>query len=518
MNLKKNLVFSILIILGLIWIIFPVLAEPSLSHEEWKNILAIGDEIDYLTVADLTLFISPDHYYQIPGQQIVLSGTLKGIFGPLSNASVLIERYNGTNLSSVLETVTNANGVYILTDYVNETGPVDYQAQYVPKDNSRESLKSDRYQVLVNWQGEQNILNEEISFVNLNSTNGSFQNYGENLSLSLNANSLEFVPGESISLFGYLVSYHKPIPYAPIKIYPDIYSNITDPINPLVPGQTKQDGRVNFSYHLSGPDSVHFFLSYQKNQNEPIYRSNTISFIPLESGINPPARIVHEKETIIAYLQNETVDPIQNITVYGWYNGNGGSGVPLSSLDLVWYNFGEKIWDRYQNSSQVLTNADGKFECTVKAPQTPGMYLLGMRRRPGSVTSNQLYSNVLALSVVIPELKEDYKEVQPTGNILLQAQQSPIRLSDKIGINISQKGFDELDTTELSLLLYYSDNGYEWKILPYEEIKRFSEEQKTVFIQPDKPGYWYFRASYNDISHEVVSSDVLVVPVLPFDK
>ena len=66
--------------------------------------------------------------------------------------------------------------------------------------------------------------------------------------------------------------------------------------------------------------------------------------------------------------------------------------------------------------------------------------------------------------------------------------------------------------------LYYSDNGYEWKNFPFEEIKLFSEEQKTVFIQPDKPGYWYFRASYNDISHEVASSDVLVVPVLPFEK
>lgn len=489
-------------------------AAADLPNDEWKRILAIGDEKDVLAGAHLILNIEPDKYYQEGGSEIVLSGSLKGIFGPLDSTPLIIERVNATNDTDIIETETDENGIYSLTDILADQGTFTYQTLFNAADSTAtQVLKSNRLEVS-SGRYEESIVSSGLE-INRSSEEMPLVSYqdNENLSFLLSCENTSFTPGEIMNLSGNLTSDNRPVPYAQVYVIPEIQGDEKVSGSPIE-GMTKSDGTVNFSFHLTGSDPVSWRLEYPKIRTKPPYQSNTITLIPMTTGMNPPARTADEKESIDIYLNNESARALQNITMYGWYNGKTGKGMPLHILEPIWYNFGEKIWDRYQNSSQILTNADGMFECRVQAPQTPGTYLVGVKK-PGNITKSHVYSNILALTVTSTDIigEEQYGS-SPPPHLSLQAFPASVQVSEQIEMKILYESSDADVLPDMPLLLYYSNNNIEWRPISGEELHLSRERESIVTVRPEKPGYWYFRAVLGDSSLIIAESDILVVPVL----
>ena len=489
-------------------------AATELSNDEWTRILAIGDEKDVLTGAHLILNIEPDKYYQERGSEIVLSGSFKGIFGPLGSTPLIIERINATNDTYAIETETDENGIYSLTDILADQGTYTYQTLFNPADSAdTRILKSNRLEVS-SGRYDESILSSGLE-VNRTSEEMPLVLYqdSKNLSFLLFCENTSFIPGEIMNLSGNLTSDSRPVPYVQVYAIPEIQRD-EKVSGPPIEGLTRSDGTVNFSFHLTGTEPVSWRLEYPENRTKLPCQSNTITLMPMATGMNPPARIADEIESIDIYLDNEYAKALQNITIYGWYNGKKGNGMPLHTLEPIWYNFGGKIWDRYQNSSQILTNADGMFECRVQAPQTPGTYLVGVKKS-GSTTKAQVYSNILALTVTSPDVTgEEHHDNSPQPHLSLQAFPASVQVSDQLEIKILYENSDADILPDMPLLLYYSDNNIEWKPISGEELRLSRDRESIVTIQPEKPGYWYFRAVLGDPSLMIAESDILVVPVL----
>jgi len=497
-----------------------VWADSFSSGNQWKEILAIGEEKDYTIGADLTLSIEPDQYYCTPSDEIVLSGSLKGIFGPLSGKEITIERTNSSNVSISLKSVTDISGIYALSDILSEPGIYRYQALYIPEDeNSDTPLKSITREIFITSSKEsaddlntslKSMPKEDDSVVSLLAE--------QNNSVHLSSQGSEFTPGEQVFFSGNVSSQDRPVAYAPVYIQPEIQG--VSKAGNMIPYQTKNDGTVNVSYHLTGPDPLLFSLIWQKSSIQPKVQSEPVLLMPSGEGINPPTRIVHDTKTLDAYLEHASVVSLHNFTIYGWYCGKDGLPQVLSPLDLVWYNFGERIWDQYQNSSQILTNADGLFECTVPAPQTPGTYLLAVKTRESS-QSKEVYSNVLPLTV-IPAGEESSENIDPelpdsvlpvSSQILITVSSVPARVSEEITLFIKTEGMTDDELQHSGMQVFYSENGIDWDV--YTEINPpIPIEDTVVTFTPENPGYHYFRASLSSRTGVITSSPAIVIPVI----
>lgn len=506
--------FVCIVILIALTTFHSVYAGSPYSYSEWKDILAIGEDKDYTIGADLILHIEPDRYYRNPGDEIILSGILKGIFGPLSGSEILIERTNNTSESTFLNTVTNDAGVFVISDLLTEPGIYTYQATYDPgQEMNAEIMKSQKLEISCIQSDGAIIYEPNESSLYWGQGTVPSSDAEPEISVNLNTNTSGFIPGQQVSFSGKVTNKGRPVAYAPVSITPEItgFSLHGEP----VVYQTSTDGTMNTSFHMTGPDPLSFSLSYQKNRNEPTYQSEPVIVSPLLPALNPPARIVHTSETLDAYIDNESVESLQNITLYGWYCTKEGEPGSLATLDLVWYNFGGKFWDQYQNSSKILTNAHGLFECTVPAPQTPGMYLLAIKRE-GNSTTPAVYSNVIALPVTPRE--EETEEIvdilmSSPGQVLISAVPVPAKVSEELTILVSPVGIEAMDSDDMHLSIYYSMNGIDWSLFE-EKTSGLPSEEMVISVIPEEEGYLYFKATLDNHAGVLMNSQILVIPVI----
>ncbi len=490
----------------------------SSSDNQWKEILAIGEEKDYTIGADLTLNIEPDKYYCTSSDEIVLSGSLKGIFGPLSGKEITIERSNSSNVSIFLKSVTDTSGIYAISDILSEPGMYRYQAIYIPEDNNSDKTLKSSIRELFCTIPKESLDDRNTSPISMPKDDDSLVHLPmqSNISVHLISNVSDFFPGQQVFFTGHVTSQNRPVAYAPVFIQPETRGG--SKVGEMIPYQTKNDGSVNISYHLTGPDPLLFSLIWQKSSNHPKVHSEPVFLIPSNGGIQPPTRIVHKTKTLDAFLENNTVESLNPFTIYGWYCSYDGLPQSLSPLDLVWFNFGERIWDQYQNSSQILTNADGLFECTVPAPQTPGTYLLAVKTHENTKV---VYSNILPLTV-IPAGEDVSESTDPehpdsalpiTRQIHITASLVPAHVSEEITLSIQPEGVSDDELQNSVLQIYYSENGIDWDL--YREINPdLPNDDMMITFTPENPGYYYFRASVSDQTGIITSSLIIVIPVI----
>ena len=70
----------------------------------------------------------------------------------------------------------------------------------------------------------------------------------------------------------------------------------------------------------------------------------------------PRSRDRTDTRSIDADLNAVIIRPDENITISGWFSDGNGNGIPAGRLNLYWYNFADRIWDRYENCSEAITN------------------------------------------------------------------------------------------------------------------------------------------------------------------
>jgi len=488
-------------------------AASQYTHEQWKEILAIGEDKDYTIGAELTLTIEPDQYFRNPGDEIVLSGILKGIFGPLSGSDIVIERRNSSSEVTYLNTSTDESGIYRITDLLTEPGIFSYQAIYRPdQEINTNIMKSERLEITCIQSDCTTFFEPDERHPDTGNQKASDSDKEEEIIVQLTSNTTEYISGQDISFSGQVIIKENPIAYAKVSLVPEVGLSCTG--EPVL-YQTRKDGTMNATFHLTAPDPLSFSLHYQKNRNEPEYQSDPVFLVPSDTGMNPPPRIVHPSETIDVFIDNTSVQSLQNITLYGWYCKKEGEPGFLSILDLVWYNFGGKVWDQYPNSSKILTNRYGFFECTVPAPFTPGMYVMAVKRE-GNSTTPSAYSNVLPLTVTpLDEESDEVMDVLESSprQILINAAPVPARVLDEGTISLILSGFDNIDADTLHLLIYSSTNSIDWNL--YDEISPVIPfEEITIPFLPEKEGYLYFKATADNHEGVTIHSPILVIPVI----
>ena len=93
------------------------------------------------------------------------------------------------------------------------------------------------------------------------------------------------------------------------------------------------------------------------------------------TGFEPRARERTNNRHIDAELTPSVISPGENVTLTGWFSDGNGDGIADGSLNLYWFNFADRIWDRYQNRSEAITNNAGYFALNVTGPNLTGLSL-----------------------------------------------------------------------------------------------------------------------------------------------
>lgn len=484
------------------------------GDEDWQDLLKIEDDEDYLAGLTLTLALDPDTYYKRAGDEIRIFGEIKSIFGPLSDALIIVEQRNETSLCKQIPVRSDKDGYFIITDTLDVTEKISYQSLFSLDINSDDSnFSSPRIELSV-LENEDTVSETYTSPENETISSEEESRHINYSPLSFSTNVERYTPGEIIILNGTVKDISgRPDPYKKVQIGLKTHgSGKTSGAERKMTYHTGSDGTINVSYHLTGPYPIEFFMELPSTGQIIKEVSDTLTLTPEPIDISPPSRIIPEKEQIDAHLVSNSVNTQENVTVHGWYSYQNGSGGILLPLELVWYNFGGRIWDKYPKSTEIITNADGYFTCTLSAPSTPGAYLLSIRTVK-TVTKSHVYSNILNLIVKEPELS-----VEPV--VEYQYPQLSLFASPSIGRTGEMTQLLVLlsDTTGNLLInnpvqLFQSDDGIEWRILSDSLVTNESGEI-IIGIIPEKPGYQYYRAITQITEYDIISSDTFVLPVL----
>ena len=487
------------------------------GNEDWQKLLKIEDDEDYLAGLTLTQTIDPDIYYKQVGDEIRVSGYIRSIFGALSDALIIIEQRNATSLCKQIPVVTDPDGYYIITDTLDVAGKISYQSVFShDTEFGPVNVSSPKIELLV-FEGEDEIEASDEYFIpeiidNSYNKNETHKNYSPSLSFSSTSES--YSPGEIISLNGSVSDISgKPEAYKRIQIALETPgSDKTSGYERSMTYHTESDGTINVSYHLTGPYPIGFFMELPATGLNPKEVSEKISISPISFNFSPPSRIIHEKEQIDAYLVSNSVKTDENITLHGWYTNHDGSAGILLPLEFVWYNFGGRIWDKFQNSTDIITNADGYFSCTLTAPSTLGVYLLSIRTKK-TVTKSHVYSNILNLIVREPEIPIEpwFEFNNPIFSLHATPQIGKAGEMTQLTIVFSDSSGNPVMNHPVQL--YQSDNGIEWRILS-DSLVTNESGQIVIGIIPEITGYQYYRALTQVSDGETITSETLVIPVL----
>ncbi|NLV28290.1 MAG: hypothetical protein GXY48_14215 [Methanomicrobiales archaeon] len=497
-----------------LFVAIPCCADSDHTIEEWQEILAIGDEIDKTLGGELTLEITPPLYYLEKGTELSLFGTIRGLFGPLKNSRILISQWNSNGSIKEDEVITDDEGSFIINYLLMEEGIYRFRANYSYIYGIQEKILPSNMLEITCLPGmsSENLIPSVNSGFTQPDPEKPVVSDNSSISVFLSNQYYRYTPGLVSHLSGYIVDENdKPVPYSRVLLrYGDV--NYSQSNERVVEGFTNIKGIVEFNLSLSGPYPVFFLLEYPGKGTKPSVFSEKVVLIPDSFGINPPVKIIGDSESIMLYTDDLTVSSRNNITFYGFYNQKGGTYPSYQVLDLVWYNFGGQYWDTYQNSSTIATNSDGKFECTVPAPETSGMYLMSIRR-PGNTTQSAVYSNVHPITVVPVDMNDANVAPDLIPVLRISANKSGVRVSESLDLSLQIFSPGYYEPVDIPVTMLYSKNGFDWMPLISETIFFNQDGQATITVRPDGTGYHYYRAIAGNDSLHVVSSDTLVIPV-----
>lgn len=501
----KFIGYLILVVLGIILATGASAGSPDKSPAEWKEILTIGDTRDALAGATLTLSLMPDRYYQTNGTEINLNGTLKTLFGPVKDAEILLEKNNSTENLLMQNGVSDTHGNFTFIDNLTQGGIYRFRAMYYPGEmNQTIPVTSDILEVKVREMNASPFPTDDTRVEDQTTEERTHRT----ILLTLTG-SPGYEPGDPVSIQGQVSDRNGTgIPYARILLYP--LNNQGSQRSGSLTGDTRKDGNVNFTYHLPGPEPASFVMEYPGT--EPPALSDTLVLTPSGPGNDPGARVLHDKETIDAFLEENTEAGGENLTVYGWYGKKEGEPSRFSLLECIWYNFGGQLWDQYQNTSEILTNNDGLFACRVTAPQTPGMYLLGVRSL-GNTTSRPVYSNVLVLTVTSPETMNETYEGENLPALRIEADPPVLQQNQELEIRVLLTDANGTLLPDVPVSIQRSYDGIDWQDMPESIVTTDVAGSATMSTRADRTGYLYFQAFIKDKEGSILQSNILIIPV-----
>jgi len=476
------------------------------TTEEWRSILAVPDNSTMLTGLQITLAISPDQYYLPQGSEVNITGSISSIFGPIKNAPVILARGNATNPTPLANLTSDDSGGFSFADRVNTTGVVRYQAWFEGSDLKGENLtKSYEIEITTvpNTFSQNSTVPTDHEEAGNSGENGEYLaeqeeagNANENQVPDVSEITLHgpdsFISGENITLSGSILGNNRtPLPYTAVTIQKTEsdgeYSKIGDTVI------TGADGSYTASYYLTGPNPLSFRAVSSGGNGEELV-SNTIT-MPFEKtdDFAPMARDRTGTRNIDANLNAAIIRPDENITISGWFSDGNGDGVNTGRLNLYWYNFADRIWDRYRNCSEAITNDDGYYAFNVSGPNLTGISYLAVVSKKEQ-TGKPLFSHVLTL--VVKGQAETSTAILP-AQLSVKSDPPEVQVNEKAQITFTLSDPDGNPLAEEPVKMYFSEDGFTWFMNGNENLTTRSDGTVAMVDIPKAPGFHYYRGVYN---------------------
>ncbi len=473
------------------------------TTDEWRSILAVPDNSTMLTGLQITLTVSPNTYYLPQGSEVNISGTISSIFGPIKNAQIILARGNATSPISYANLTSDESGDFSYTDLVNNSGVVRYQAWFEGSDLKGENLTKS-YEVEINADASgQKITGPEPD----EETDTSEESLDESADSEEAGNSSErqdvgslftlhgpesFVSGENITLSGSLTAYDQtPLPYTPVTIQKQDsdgeYSKIGDTVI------TGDDGIFTASYFMTGPSPLTFRAVTSGKQGEEL-ASNTVTMqFERTDDFAPMSRDRTGTRNINADLNAVIIRPDENVTISGWFSDGNGDGIAAGRLNLYWYNFADRIWDRYRNCSETITNDDGFYAFNVSGPNLTGVSYLAVVSKKEQ-TGKPLFSHILPL--VVKGQAENSSSVLP-AQLTAKSDPAEVQVNEKAQITFTLSDPDGNPLADEPVKMYFSEDGFTWFMNGNENLTTRNDGTIAMVDVPKAPGFHYYRGVYS---------------------
>lgn len=502
--------FHLLFLITLILVSGTVSAISLKEHttEEWQSILAIPDNNTMLTGLQITLAIRPDQYYLPQGSEVNISGKITTMFGPIKNAPIIMARGNDTSPAPVANLTTDDNGDFSLTDHVNSSGVVRYQAWFEGSDLKGQNLtksyeieittvanstKQKFTNLTVQEEPEQPITEPEDEIPESDDT----QNESDIKQISEGSECILYSPesyisGENVTFSGSITGKNQtPLPYLPVNIQKrgedGQYTKIGDTIT------TGADGSFTSSYYLTGPGP----LSFRALSTDDLGKDLTSNVVTLQfektQDFTPMARDRTGVRSIDAGLNAAILKPDENITISGWFSDGEGNGVVSGRLNLYWYNFADRIWDRYRNTSEAITNDDGYYAFNVSGPNLTGISYLAVVSKKEQ-TGKPLFSHVLPL--VVRGQTETNSSIL-SAVLTVKSEPPEVQVNEKALITFTLSDPDGNPLAEEPVQMYFSEDGFTWFMNGNGNLTTRSDGTVAMVDVPKKPGFHYYRGVYS---------------------
>jgi hypothetical protein len=481
------------------------------TTDEWRSILAIPNSSTMLTGLQIYIAISPDQYYLLPGSEVNISGVISSVFDPIKNVPIILARGNGTNPIPYVNLTSDENGEFSFTDQVNTSGIVRYQAWFEGSDLKDKNLtRSYEIEVRVVTDVTDKNLSEPAPMTSILETsvqeNGTENNEADEDTISnekeqLTGNSSDinlqitpesFTTGQNITLTGVIFGNDRtPLPHAPVSIEMKEDGNEFVKIGDTL--STDTSGKFTASYYLTGPDALLFRVVSSDEQGKNLVSNRVQVPFEMTEDFSPRAFERTESRHIDANLNAAIIRPDNNISISGWFSNGNGDGIAAGRLNLYWYNFADRIWDKYENCSEAITNHDGFFSFNVTGPNLTGISYLAVVSKKEQ-TGKPLFSHVLPLAV---RGQTENKSLKLPAEFTVKSEPSEVRVNEKALITFTLTDPDGNPLAEEPVKMYFSEDGFNWFMNGNGNITTRSDGTIAMVDIPKASGFHYYRGIYD---------------------
>ncbi|MDD1729908.1 MAG: hypothetical protein LUQ50_12665 [Methanospirillum sp.] len=482
-------------------IVVPGISSAALLDEhttdEWREILAIPENTTMLTGLQITLSISPDQYYLPQDSEVNLTGSITSIFGPIKNVPIVLARGNNTAPTPYLNLTSDENGDFRVTDSASTTGVIRYQAWFDGSDLKEKNItrsyeKEVRATPHTVNQSDISSGDAIASLVDPESPDNTGNLHTNASSLTLEVTPETYVSGQNVTLSGMITGNgNHPVPYTPVSIEKAEDENGYVVIGDTV--ATDTSGRYMASYHLTGPSSSEFRAVSSDGQGSPLFSDQVRSTFENTDDFSPPARERTGKRKIDADINAVIIRPGENITVSGWFSDGNGDGIGAGRLYLYWYNFADRIWDRYENCSEAITNDDGYYAFNVSGPNMTGISYMAVISKKEQ-TGKPLFSQILPLTVRGPV---DINASQLSAILTVRSEPEEIQVHEKATITFTLSDPDGNPLAGEPVKMYFSEDGFTWYMNGKENVTTRTDGTVAMVDIPTRPGFHYYRGTYD---------------------
>ncbi len=484
--------------------------------DEWKEILKVSPDQNRLIGLMLDCTIYPDLYYQNTGD-ITLTGRLQSVFGPVADEPVDLLQVNESADVLIGQNVTDEEGFVTFVIPGSDQGPTRYQLRFTTNGTLKaDVIESRAYEVVSGYLPEAAVTGDTGKTSSQDTPSALLQpdhtrtqsesSAGPTLTLDVAPEQNSF--GDNVTFSGYLRT-DRGTSLSRNSIF--LRESPDSEILPGMPVQTGTDGSYAVSYHLPGTGDL-TVRAVSTGQKTGAILSDARSLTWDRNGYTPPVKVIPSRRQIDLSVSASQALPGENLTVYGWFLVAGGDPVIRAAPGLFQYNIHDGGWDRFEETTDALTDRNGGFVIRTNAPDLPGQYYLAAISldEPGN---RPLFSNLLALTVVSPAGDLPV----PAPGISLEIRADPPLVSPG---NTTRITFSLHDTTGSplggeNLSLLFSEDGFTWMYSEDGSAITDTDGQFSLNDTPKKEGYHYYRAIFAGTDTlPAAESDTLVIPVL----